>query len=283
MTASNKKLMSLFGLKWNPFQADVPTEALYRRAEIQSFIFRIENLVMDGGIACLTGESGYGKSVTLRLVDEQMKGLREVTVARLDRPQSGLPDFYRELGDLFGVQLRISNRYGGFQALRKKWRQHIESTLLRPVLLIDEAQAMQTIALSELRLLLADEFDSRRILTVVLVGDMRLTERLKDIELVPLSRRIRTRLTLGALTDEEMKKMLEHALAQAGNKQLMTNGVIDAIIAHSAGSPSTMMNMADELLAKAIATEKGQIDEKLFFETYETPKGRPVKAVQARR
>src|SRR5262249_23095176 len=162
------------------------------------------------------------------------------------------------------------NRYGGFQALRKKWRQHIDSTLLRPVLLIDEAQAMQTVTLSELRLLLADEFDSRRILTVVLAGDMRMVERLKDIELLPLARRIRTRLTLGALTDEDLKKMIEHALTQAGNKQLMTAGVIDAVIAHSAGSPATMMATADELLAKAIATEKAQIDEKLFFETYET-------------
>lgn len=168
MSASNKKLMSLFGLKWNPFQPDVPTEALYRRTEIQSLIFRVENLVMDGGIACVTGDSGYGKSVALRLIDEQLKGIREVTVVRIDRPQSGLLDFYRELGDLFGVQLRVSNRYGGFQALRKKWRQHIDSTLLRPVLLIDEAQAMQTVTLSELRILLSDEFDSRRILTVVL-------------------------------------------------------------------------------------------------------------------
>lgn len=283
MTASNKKLMSLFGLKWNPFQPDVPTEALYRRNEIQSMIFRVENLVMDGGIACVTGDSGYGKSVALRLIDEQLKGIREVTVARIDRPQSGLLDFYRELGDLFGVQLRTSNRYGGFQALRKKWRQHIDSTLLRPVLLIDEAQAMQTIALSELRLLLSDEFDSRRILTVVLAGDMRLVERMKDVELVPLARRIRTRLTLGALSDEDMRKMLEHALVTGGNKQLMTTGVIETIIAHSAGSPATMMATADELLSRAIATERAQIDEKLFFEAYEAPKTRPAKASGSRR
>jgi type II secretory pathway predicted ATPase ExeA len=279
----NKKLMSLFGLKWNPFQPDVPAEALYSRCELQSFIWRVENLVLDGGIASITGESGYGKSVALRLVDEHLKGLREITVARIDRPQSGLGDFYRELGDLFGVPLRVSNRYGGFQALRKKWQQHIESTLLRPVLLIDEAQSMQTVTLSELRMLLADQFDSRRILTVVLAGDLRLAERMKDVELLPLSRRIRSRLTLGALSDDEMKKMLEHMLASAGNKQLMTADVIDAVVAHSAGSPSTMMNTADELLAKAITTERTQIDEKLFFETYEVPKTRPAKAAQARK
>ena len=74
----NKKLMSLFGLKWNPFQPDVPAEALYRRNELQSFIWRVENLVLDGGIASITGEPGYGKSVALRIVDEHLKGLREI-------------------------------------------------------------------------------------------------------------------------------------------------------------------------------------------------------------
>ena len=283
MNVSDKKLMSLYGLKWNPFSPDVPPEALYRRPELAAFLWRVENLVMDGGIACVTGDPGYGKSVALRLIDDQLKGLREVTVARLDRPQSGLPDFYRELGELFGVTLRVSNRYGGFSALRKKWRQHIDSTLLRPVLLIDEVQAMQTMTLSELRLLLADEFDSRRILTVVLAGDTRLAERLKDQELVPLARRIRSQLVMTPLGDDEMKKMLEHSLGAAGNKALMTVAVVEAVVAHSAGSPSVMMNTADELLARAIATEREKIDEKLFFELYETPKTRPAKSPSTRR
>ena len=283
MSANNKKLLSLFGLKWNPFQSDVPTEALYKRNEVLSFIWRVENLVMDGGIAYVTGDPGYGKSTALRLIDEQLRGMREVVVARIERPQSGLSDIYRELGDLFGITLKTSNRYGGFQALRKKFRQHIESTLLRPVILVDEAQAMKTDALSELRLLGADEFDSRRILTVVLAGDLRLTERLKEVELLPLARRVRSRLTLGAMVDEEMRKMLEHALASAGNKQLMTPGVIEAIVTHSMGNPSTMMNTCDELLAKAIVTEKAQIDEKIFFEAYEAPQTRPSKATNSRK
>lgn len=279
----SKKLMSLYGIKWNPFQPDVPPEALYRRSDLNSFIWRVENLVMDGGIALVSGDPGHGKSVALRLVYEQLKTLREITVARVDRPQSGLADFYRELGELFGVELRSSNRYGGFQSLRKKWRQHIDSTLLRPVLLIDEAQAMQTLALTELRLLLADEFDSRRILTVILAGDMRLCDRLKDQELQPFARRIRTQLIMGALSDEEMRKMLDHALLAAGNKQLMTSVAIDAVVAHSLGSPSVMMNTSDELLARAVASEKTQVDEKLFFEMYETPKSRPNKNPATRR
>jgi hypothetical protein len=54
----------------------------------------------------------------------------------------------------------------------------------------------------------------------------------------------------------------------------MTDGVIEAVVGHSVGNPNTMMQTADELLARAIATEREKIDEKLFFETYETPRTR---------
>lgn len=280
---NNKKLLALFGLKWNPFLSDVPTEALYLRSELGPFIWRVENLVLDGGIAAITGEPGYGKSVALRLIDEKLRNLRDVVVAKIDRPQSGLSDFYRELGAHFNIELRMSNRFGGFQALRKKWRQHIDATLFRPILLIDEAQEMQTTVLSELRLLLSEDFDTRRILTVILAGDGRLFDRLRDQDLLPLSRRIRSQLNFGPLSDDEMKKMLEHVLAAAGNKQLMTKDVLEAVVAHSMGNPSTMMTTGDELLSRAMAQEKAQIDEKLFFELYEVQKNRPGKGLPLRR
>lgn len=43
---------------------------------------------------------------------------------------------------MFGVELKPNNRWGGFKALRERWQAHLEKTLLRPVLLIDEAQEM---------------------------------------------------------------------------------------------------------------------------------------------
>ena len=36
------KLLSLYGLKWNPFLPDVPTEALYRTPRLDHFAWRVE-------------------------------------------------------------------------------------------------------------------------------------------------------------------------------------------------------------------------------------------------
>jgi type II secretory pathway predicted ATPase ExeA len=100
-----KKLLSLYGLKWNPFSPDVPIEALYVPPPIEHFCWRLEQQVNDGGFALITGEPGTGKSVTLRLLAHRLKALPELVVGVLTRPQSGICDFYRELGELFAVPL----------------------------------------------------------------------------------------------------------------------------------------------------------------------------------
>lgn len=55
---------------------------------------------------------------------------------------------------------------------------------------------MSPVVLCELRLLASTRFDSRPLLSVVLAGDRRLTEKLRREELLPLGSRIRTRLVM---------------------------------------------------------------------------------------
>ena len=141
---NDKKLLAMYGLKWNPFLPNIPVEALWPPPGIESFFFRVENLVMDGGFALICGEPGLGKSKDLQMLDHRLKRIGDVVVGVMERPQSSLSDFYREMGTLFGVNLSPSNRYGGFKALRERWKSHIKSTLFRPVLLVDEAQEMLT-------------------------------------------------------------------------------------------------------------------------------------------
>ena len=109
-----KKMLSLWGLKWNPFSPELPSDALLVTAKIESFAWRVEQLVQEGGFAMICGESGTGKSVALRVVALRLSAMRDVVVGVLERPQSKSADFYRELGDIFSGKLKPSNRWGGF-------------------------------------------------------------------------------------------------------------------------------------------------------------------------
>jgi type II secretory pathway predicted ATPase ExeA len=105
--------------------------------------------------------------------------------------------------------VRVSNRWGGRKALRARWLDHLGSASRRPVILIDEAQEMTPMVLSELHLLASARFDSQALLCVVLCGDGRLLDKLRRDELIPLGSRTRTRLATGAATRDELLTCLE--------------------------------------------------------------------------
>ena len=197
-----------------------------------------------------------------------MGQLRDLTVGAIAHPSSTLADFYREMGDLFGVELRPHNRWGGFKALRERWLAHLESTLLRPVLLIDEAQEMPATVLNELRLLSSMQFDSRLLLSVVLAGDARLTHKLRREDLLPLGSRIRSRLVMEYAGREELMACLTHLLSAAGNASLMTPGLMKTLCDHAVGNYRILTGIAGELLTSAAQRELTQLDEKLYLELF---------------
>ena len=174
----NKTLLALYGL--NPFAPGVPAEALHVSPRVDSFCRRVSQLIAEGGFAVVTGDPGTGKSACLRILADQLAAERDVKVGMISRPQASIADFYREMGDLFGVQLRPNNRWGGSKILRQSWQAHIDSALSRPVLIVAEAQEMAPPVLSELRLLTSAKLDSYILLTGVLAGDARLVERLRS-------------------------------------------------------------------------------------------------------
>ena len=264
----NKKLLQTYGLKWNPFSPEAPIEAMTVHRRIENFGWRVENLAKEGGFALITGEPGTGKSVGLRLVRERLQSVRDIKIGILSRPQSGMPDFYRELGDLFGVPLKPSNRWAGAKGLRDKWQAHIDAALFRPVLLIDEAQEAQPAVLNELRFLCSSELDSCQLLTTVLCGDSRLLAKLSTDALLPLYSRVRVRLDLERTTTDELVDCLKNALQKAGNPKLMTAELMRTIAEHAAGNYRALMIMAQTLLDAAYQAEARQIDEKLFLEVF---------------
>jgi type II secretory pathway predicted ATPase ExeA len=277
-----KKLLSLWGLKWNPFSPEIPSEGLLVTAKIENFAWRVEQLVQEGGFALISGESGTGKSVALRIVAERLAAVRDVVVGVLERPQSKTADFYRELGDVFSVKLSPSNRWGGFKALRERWRAHVTASRIKPVLLVDEAQEMTAEVLSELRILSSADFDATSLLTVVLSGDGRLLEHLRQEDLVPLGTRIRTRLNTESASREELSELLSHALAKAGNGTLMTAELRDTLVDHAVGNYRLLMTMGGELLAYGMAHEVGQLDEKFYLEVFQPARPRPASKKKVR-
>lgn len=262
-------LKARYGFKYNPFLPAVPVEDIWLPDPARLFFERVGAVVRDGGYAAILGEPGLGKSKTTQALAWTLgRTSEDIVVGVMGRPQSKLSDFYRELGDLFGVDLSPANRYGGFKALRARWRDHIRATLFRPVLLIDEAQEMPTPCLNEIRLLGSAHFDSEVLLTTVLCGDGRLAERFRSPELLPLGSRVRTRLRLQPYSPEDLRAFLRHLLERAAVPHLLSDGLQDTLANHSAGNPRILCQTAAEMLHVAGGRGLTQLDEGLYLELF---------------
>ena len=265
----NKKQLTRHALKFDPFSPAIPTEAIHLRAPVEHFCWRVETqLVPDGGFALITGEPGTGKSVTLRLLAERLERGRDVSLGVLTHASSSLGDFYREMGDVFGIAIRPHNRWGGFKKLRERWIAHLESTNVRQVLVIDEAQEMPAAVLNELRLLSSDRFDSRSLLSVVLAGDARLVAKLGREELLPLGSRIRVRLPFEPAERSAIRDTLTHLITTAGNANLMSPPLLDMIAEHAMGNHRVAISTAAELMAAAEQHERDTLDEAFYLEVF---------------
>lgn len=268
-------IKSLYGLKYNPFLPGIPKHALYSLPGSETFELRIHSMARQGGFALITGEPGVGKSKTLHKIAGSLEQIPDLIVGVMQRPQSRLGDFYRELGELFNAPLSVSNRYGGFKALRERWLHHCQTTLFKPVLLIDEAQHVSDECLTELRILQSHQFDSKSLLFTVLCGDNRLPERFRSAELLPLGSRIGPRLVIEPLSPDQLQDYLHFALEQAGNSGLMTQELIKALAGHAANNLRVLNQMAAELLDAAAVKELPRIDEALFFQLFSPGRSRP--------
>jgi general secretion pathway protein A len=272
---TDKNLRALFGIKYNPFLPNLPIEALWVTPEAESFAHRVQTMISQGGFALITGDPGQGKSKTLQWIAQRLSKMTNITVGVMERPQSKLADFYRELGELFGVGLTPLNRYGSFKALRTKWKAHCQSSLARPVLLIDEAQEASSGCLTELRLLQSACFDSESLLFTILCGDGRLPNMFRTPELLPLGSRIRALLQLTPLTPEQLQNYLNFALEQAGYSQLMTPELIRTLAAHSLNNLRVLNHTAADMLAAAAERNLPRLDESLYFELFTPASSKP--------
>ena len=84
--------------------------------KIEHFAWRVEQLVQEGGFALITGESGTGKSVALRIVAGRLQALRDVTVGVIERPQSKSRRLLSRAGRHLRGEARAAQSLGWIQS-----------------------------------------------------------------------------------------------------------------------------------------------------------------------
>ncbi len=246
--------LEYFGLDKLPFTISPDPDFLYPSPGHQEALAHLSYALTDqGGLICLTGEVGTGKTTLCRAL---MASIPEGDhVAYIFNPQLSPIELMQSICDDLGVAYERSSTLKEVYASINKALVDFYAKHQRVICVIDEAQSMPVALLEQVRLLTNLETDREKLLTLVLVGQPELRDLLKRHDLRQLNQRITARYHLELLSLAETSEYVEHRLVCAGGDQMLFDpAAIEAIWRASDGTPRLINSICDRALLGAYAT-----------------------------
>ena len=250
-----------FGFKEPPFAIAPDPRYLYMTAQHRDALAHlVYGLNSEGGCILLTGEVGTGKTTICRCLLEQIP--KQANVALLINPKVSEIELLETICDELKIDYPDSNNSA------KTYTDRIYNYLIesnrkneKTVLIIDEAQNLDSKVLEQLRLLTNLETDQRKLLQIIILGQPELLDILAKTEMRQLAQRITARYHLQPLTKNEVKAYVCHRIAVAGqNVQLFPEKSINLLYKLSNGIPRLINIICDRALLGAYVENQYAVD-----------------------
>jgi len=259
-----------YGLKELPFALTPDPRFIYPTPSHVEVMANLHYGIESGkGLVVVTGEVGTGKTTVLRWMMQRLD--RTVLVAYIFNPRLTVPEFYQHVSALLDVQQWETKSDLLIELGKTLESRHARG--LRTVLIIDEAQALSTTVLEEIRLLSNFESDTAKQLQIILAGQPELREVLNNPDLRQLKQRIALRCQIRALPNvEETEKYISSRLLVAGAERtdIFSPGAIDYIFRCSEGIPRQINNLCDNALLTGYSAGETTISRAIIEEIADT-------------
>jgi general secretion pathway protein A len=248
-----------FGLDRFPFTIAPDPSFLFPSPGHQEGLAHLQySLTGHGGLICLTGEVGTGKTTLCRAFLNQTPG--QVRTAYVFNPQLSAIELLQALCDELSIAYTA-------EASQKQLYDRLNQQLLlwyangeRVIVVIDEAQSMPPSLLEQIRLLTNLETDSAKLLTLILVGQPELNTWLQQPQLRQLNQRITARYHLQGLQRHQVMAYLDHRMQAAGAQAgCFSRAAAMRMWRASGGVPRLLNALADRALLGAYAHGKLQV------------------------
>jgi general secretion pathway protein A len=244
-----------YGLRERPFDLSANTKFLFLSAQHHEALTHLRyGLSGRPGITLLIGDAGMGKSTLIRAALQSETPAASRTVL-LSNPTLTRAEFYEFLAREF----EFSDEAG---ASKTQFLLELEAAIDAChqnggvlSLIVDEAQSLPFELLEELRLLTNTEGESRRSITLLLVGQPELSERLQDPTMRQLKQRIALRAELRPFTLRETAGYIAARITVAGGRAdtVFTRDAVIAIHQGAKGLPRTISVICDNALVTGFA------------------------------
>ena len=276
--------LDYFNLSRLPFSIAPDPELLYLSPSHHEALAHLNYaLTAHGGLICLTGEVGMGKTTLCRAFIDQVPA--HVDIAYIFNPMLSAPELLQAIcGEL---EIPCEADSGERPLTNKQLIDRLYQSLIeryangrKVICIIDEAQSMPAPLLEQIRLLTNLETNRDKLLTLILVGQPELQDILAQHSNRQLDQRITARFHLPAMNKKQLKPYLQHRLKQAGNEnELFSSGAISAIWSGSNGIPRLINSIADRALLGTYATNQSKTTKAIAQQAIKEVVGQPRKPV----
>lgn len=252
-----------FGLKEAPFSITPDPDYLYlgqkHRQALNEMLMGVKETI---GFVVITGEVGTGKTTLCRFLMRELEKSYEVVY--LNQPILSPDELLKTVMD--GIRGRYLKK-DSIKNLLDKIKRKLEKLYAsgKPCLLvIDEAQLLDSQSLEMIRLLTNFETDKTKLLQVMLIGQPELDLLLKRHEVRQVAQRITAHFHLAPLSSQEVKRYLEHRLATAGcEESIFTEAAAKLIHQSTGGLPRLINTLAERAMHVAFRERELQIGPRL--------------------
>ena len=253
-----------FGFSQPPFTKEIADAELWLPASKEALVTDLVDAVEARHSVLLAGDPGVGKTCVLRALRERLPRER-FRLTYCHNATLGRRDFYRQLCLALGLSPKATAA-GVFYAVTTQVHQLAESRV-HPVFLLDEAHLLHPDVLAHLHILLNYEWDSKALLSVVLVGLPELEDRLCLSTHKPLLSRLHARLRLEPVTLDDTADYVRHRLKVAGcDRELFPHEAIARLHEASAGAHREIDRLASLALREAARRKKKLVESELMRE-----------------
>lgn len=251
-----------YDFKATPFSRTIPTEALYRGADSDELIDRLKYTAERQLFAVLTGDSGTGKTTTLRRLRDELKNTQYVILYLSDSKLTPR-GFYKGLLEQLGVE-------SGYFRGEAKRQLHKEIEIMKgvnnliPIAIVDESHLLDREMLEEIRFLLNFKMDSVSPLALILSGQSELMDKLKRQSYAAIRQRIDIVCAIGHMDRHQVAEYITNHLTYAGcTKHIFSDAAIDEIFKFSGGTPRLVNKACTSALIYGAQNRKNIIDDRM--------------------
>jgi type II secretory pathway predicted ATPase ExeA len=253
--------LTAFGLSSLPFSKEISDAELWLPSTKQSLVDTLVEAVEQRESVLLVGDPGVGKTCVLRALRHRLpqEGFR---LTYCHNATLGRRDFYRQLCPALGLSPKATAA-GLFYAISGHVHE-LTNARVHPVFLLDEAHLLHPDVLAHLHILLNYEWDSRALLSVVLVGLPELRDRLSLSIHKPLLSRLHTRLEIHTTTLDDSAEYLRFRLRRVGcERELFSHDTIALLHEASGGAHRDLDRLSTLALREAARRKKKTVDRDL--------------------